>query len=90
MRAPLSRKKVQALKDMLNDVPFGCQESWIGQTFRTSPRSGLHTITKFRPTAKKNVVIAETERGTEYVWSAAEIKRYLMADIGELVFNDND
>lgn len=64
-------------RDTRGEVPFGCQQSWIGRTFRTSPRGGLHTITKFRPNASKNVVIAESARGTEYVWSAAEIANHL-------------
>ncbi len=74
-----TERSAAEIKRHLNNTqtPVGCKEEWIGQTFRTSPRGGLHTITKFRPNASKNVVVAETERGTKYVWSAAEIKRYL-------------
>lgn len=74
---PMFPNGATGIKPRDTRTPFGCQQSWIGRTFRTSPRGGLHEITKFRPKASKNVVVAKTERGTEYVWSAAEIKRYL-------------
>lgn len=61
----------------LGALPYGCQESWIGKKFRTAPGRGQYTITGFRPKATVNVVIATSERGAEYVWSAKEVEQHL-------------